>query len=161
MFDLRRWGIGRWRPTERVPVQALSDDGYQLRHTRRRGRSGTKAPALLLSPRPNRPKVCCNRRLASIAELEWGRRSRERHRRWICRSPHSPAHPLFQSQFTATACSDNGVRVSFKADGGGKRTFARRDVLDLMDEVVGKGSAMHSNVRARKFFSESLTLSTR
>ena len=110
------------------------DIGYG--HTRRSGRSGTKAPALLLSARQEPSK--------GLLQPAAGERYQTRSGAGGVGSgivagyvaPHSPAHGLFQSQFAATAFSDNGVRVSFKADGGAKQTFAiRGHLVDLMDDA--------------------------
>jgi len=84
--------------------------------------------------------VCGNRRLASDTKPEWGRRSPEAASSLrTSLAPFAPAHGRFQHQFAATAFSDNGVRVNFKADGGGKRTFARRHLVDLMHEAEENG----------------------
>jgi hypothetical protein len=107
------------------------DIGYG--HTRRSGRSGTH---IIILGKALTVQWFAATDGWSDTKPEWGRRSRKRHGRWICRSPHSPAHGLFQSQFAATAFSDNGVRVSFKADGGVKQTFAiRGHLVDLMNDA--------------------------
>ena len=79
--------------------------------------------------------VCGNRRRASDTKPGVGQAESAAASSLDMSLPHSLAHGMFQSQFAATAFSDNGVRVNFKADGGGKRTFARRHVVDLMDDA--------------------------
>ena len=109
------------------------DIGYG--HTRRRAAA---APTLLLSAKHEPPSnglrqpTAGERYQTGVGQAQSEAASSLR----TSLAPFAPAHGRFQHQFAATAFSDNGVRVSFKADGGAKQTFAiRGHLVDLMHEA--------------------------